>query len=269
MFYYSIREANSAMSVLTICPGCQAKLSVPNEHIGQSARCPLCETVHIVANSAELAPDQPTTAASPDEANADSPAVALDAEVIEHRPAAVDNSRWYLRTPEGQMFGPRSTFEIHQWVAAGRVTSDCDLRRDQDEQWQPVDFYYPVLSWTTAQVHVAQSAIRRTPEYHSNSSSTASQQSAYPPAAYVSPHRARLILTLGIVGFPLFCPVFSVMAWVMGTNDLNEIQHGRMDSRGLELTHAGRILGMVYTIVWIPLAVALSYYVLSRVFHVF
>ena len=45
--------------------------------------------------------------------------------------------------------------------------------------------------------------------------------------------------------FIVTCPIFSLMAWVMGSHDLAEMRAGRMDRSGEGLTQAGQILGMV------------------------
>jgi DNA-directed RNA polymerase subunit M/transcription elongation factor TFIIS len=68
----------------------------------------------------------------------------------------------------------------------------------------------------------------------------------------LAPHRGVMILVFGIIGFttcPL--PIFSILAWVMGSNDLQEMDHGRMDSEGRGLTQAGRILGIVMCVLCI------------------
>jgi hypothetical protein len=41
------------------------------------------------------------------------------------------------------------------------------------------------------------------------------------------------------------------MTWVMGSNDLREMQAGRMDPAGRDLTRAGMIVGMILSILWI------------------
>jgi hypothetical protein len=69
----------------------------------------------------------------------------------------------------------------------------------------------------------------------------------------VVPHRGTLILVLGIlslvlggllgVGFAL-----GPIAWIMGNNDLAFIRAGRMDPEGEGLTNAGRICGIISTV---------------------
>ncbi len=64
------------------------------------------------------------------------------------------------------------------------------------------------------------------------------------------PHRGTLILVLGILGIVL-CFICGIVAWVMGNADLREMQAGTMDPSGEGLTKAGKICGMVGTILFI------------------
>lgn len=66
----------------------------------------------------------------------------------------------------------------------------------------------------------------------------------------MKPHRGVLILILGILSF-VFCGVFTAIpAWVMGNTDLKEMDAGAMDPSGRGMTNAGRILGMIQTILF-------------------
>jgi predicted Zn finger-like uncharacterized protein len=62
------------------------------------------------------------------------------------------------------------------------------------------------------------------------------------------PHRGAVILTLGIVGFFCFGIILGPIAWILGTNDLREMRAGRMDPAGEGLTQAGRICGIIVTV---------------------
>jgi hypothetical protein len=57
-------------------------------------------------------------------------------------------------------------------------------------------------------------------------------------------HRGVLILVLGILGL-VVCVICGIVAWIMGNNDLREMDAGRMDPEGRQMTQIGRILGMV------------------------
>jgi hypothetical protein len=65
------------------------------------------------------------------------------------------------------------------------------------------------------------------------------------------PHRGGTILALGIISlviFPYATVVCGPLAWIMGNTDLAEIRAGRMDSSGEGMVQAGRVLGMISTI---------------------
>ena len=62
--------------------------------------------------------------------------------------------------------------------------------------------------------------------------------------AGLQPHRGTIVLVLGILGL-VVCPICGIIAWVMGTTDLREMEAGRMDPSGQGLTKAGKICGMI------------------------
>jgi hypothetical protein len=64
------------------------------------------------------------------------------------------------------------------------------------------------------------------------------------------PHRGSSVLVYGILGLVL-CQILGIAAWRMGNDDLREMDLGRMDPSGRDLTKAGRILGIVATVILI------------------
>lgn len=76
------------------------------------------------------------------------------------------------------------------------------------------------------------------------------------PGPIVKPHRGPVVLTLGILGlvFSGACGfIIGIIAWVMGSADLKEMDRGAMDPSGRGLTQAGRICGIVSTVIGIAL----------------
>jgi hypothetical protein len=66
------------------------------------------------------------------------------------------------------------------------------------------------------------------------------------------PHRGTTILVLGILSLVTGCGIIlGPIAWAMGSTDMGEIRAGRMDPDGEGMTNAGRICGMVATILTI------------------
>lgn len=62
-----------------------------------------------------------------------------------------------------------------------------------------------------------------------------------------APHRGVLVLVLGILSIVL-CGLLGPVAWIMGNKDMAEIDAGRMDPTGRGMTQAGKICGIVGTV---------------------
>lgn len=65
-----------------------------------------------------------------------------------------------------------------------------------------------------------------------------------------APHRGGMILTFGIIGL-ICCGIFAILAAVLGTQDLKEMEAGRMDRSGEGMTRVGQILGFVGIGLWV------------------
>jgi hypothetical protein len=65
-----------------------------------------------------------------------------------------------------------------------------------------------------------------------------------PMTSGLRPHRATLILILGILGLVLCMPL-GIAAWVMGNADLAAMNRGEVDPTGRGMTEAGRVVGIV------------------------
>ena len=63
----------------------------------------------------------------------------------------------------------------------------------------------------------------------------------------MQPHRGTMILVFGILGL-IVCFPFGIVAWVMGNTDLKAMDAGTMDPEGRGTTQAGKIIGIIATI---------------------
>ena len=75
--------------------------------------------------------------------------------------------------------------------------------------------------------------------------------SARPANAYAEEHRGSIVLIFGILGLLLTCPIFSIMAWVMGAKDLAKMRAGVMDPSGRDMTRVGYVLGLLWSLLCI------------------
>ena len=166
---------------------------------------------------------------------------------------------WYLQIPEGVTYGPVARSQLDRWVREGRVSVGCRLRDERESPWMAAELVYPDLlsSDSPSLPHEGRVALTGQPVDARDFSAPGSGATAAIPRPLTQlPHRGPLVLTLGVVGLLVFCPVFSVLAWSFGTQDLREMQLGLMDSKGETSTRLGRMLGMVIVLIWVMMFVA-------------
>mgnify|MGYP001169415697 CR=1 FL=1 len=136
---------------------------------------------------------------------------------------------------DGRTYGPCSAEQVRQYMAENRVTAQSQVSANGGP-WQPAVNFQELMGGAHAP--------------HPS-------QAVQPPMAGVVPlyqnyrkqHRGVLILVLGILSIVLGCWFFTgIPAWVMGNNDLKEMDQGIMDPSGRGLTQGGRVTGMIATI---------------------
>jgi hypothetical protein len=225
------------MPIESRCHGCGKLLRVADEHAGKQARCPGCGYVYHV----------PTPASTP----------AINTAALSV--AAVPQPQlWFMKTPEGQVYGPVAREQLGHWASEGRISGDCFVRAGERGAWQSAGDIFPTL---------------RAPRTRATATSTGGGYAARPPGTYAAsnryvtphaygaprfptatgyrePHRGALVLTLALLGW-FACPIFAVAAWAMGSEDLAKMRRGQMDAAGLGLTQAGQILGMIQSILFL------------------
>jgi hypothetical protein len=65
---------------------------------------------------------------------------------------------------------------------------------------------------------------------------------------YEQPHRASLIMTLGILSIFVAPIILGTMAWILGNIDIRAMEEGRMDPSGMSQTKTGRTIGAVMVV---------------------
>jgi hypothetical protein len=70
------------------------------------------------------------------------------------------------------------------------------------------------------------------------------------PQRHLRPHNGTMILVLGILSL-VVCGLLGPVAWIMGNSDLAAMRSGSMDRSGEGITQAGRICGMIASILMI------------------
>ncbi len=210
------------MAIETICKGCAKKLSVSDEFAGRKARCPDCKTIYTVPSPSDDGID------------------------IGSQASVDDSGQWLVRMTDGTTYGPVSKPELDTWLNEGRLAASSQLRRETQAEWQLASELYPSLlkPAATQDNPFSDGATFTSPATNPYSTPATSGQRVQRP---YQPHRGGMILTFGILGFAC-CQIFAIVAWVMGHQDLKEINAGRMDPQGRGLTQAGMIIGIIGTV---------------------
>ena len=81
---------------------------------------------------------------------------------------------------------------------------------------------------------------------------------------YLKPHRGLMVLLLGIFGFKT-CGVLGIVAFILGRNDLRQMDAGRMDPSGRGMTQIGYYLGIVATIFGLFVIAFVTLYIVAVV----
>ena len=97
------------MAIEFTCLECSRKLRVADDVAGKRIKCPQCKSVvRVPANEA-------------------------------------GGDAWYMKAEDGNDYGPVPKDEMDGWVAEGRVTADCQLLQEGEDQWQWATDVYPQL----------------------------------------------------------------------------------------------------------------------------
>jgi hypothetical protein len=142
--------------------------------------------------------------------------------------------QWHC-TVGDRRYGPVESEVLRQWVAEGRIKASDLVWTEGMASWQPAGLV-PELG---AQAAPFSPGAPTPPPFPAQT---------YPfSTRFAKPHRANLVLVFGILGL-VVCVIFGIVAWVMGNNDLQEMDAGIMDPSGRDTTKIGRILGMIGSI---------------------
>ena len=139
--------------------------------------------------------------------------------------------QYYFKTSDDNEYGPIDEGKIRAWLEQGRMNQDSLVRAVDSGEWRPMNNYPELMALLAP------------------SSSVTPPKPTPPPQADVKhyePHRGVLILTFGILGVACCFP-FGIAAWVMGNNDMKQIEAGTMDPTGKGTTNAGKICGIIGT----------------------
>lgn len=133
--------------IVVSCPHCQKQLKAPSDRIGRTAKCPQCQQSFTLGEgkAAIGSVSGISMAAAASGVGKASPPLAPPAA----KPAPV-STRWSLKIPTGEVYGPIERTELDQWFNEGRINAECQLLNDGSATWQWASAVYPSLAPSTA-----------------------------------------------------------------------------------------------------------------------
>lgn len=123
------------MPIEVNCTSCGQRLRAPDNAAGKAIRCPHCQNVMDVPESAASSPSS----------------------------AGAKRDAWRIKTHDGSEYGPVPKSELDQWVREGRLDARTQVQQEGTGQWQWASSVYPQLAGGRAPSH--------SPGYHTPSTS--------------------------------------------------------------------------------------------------
>jgi hypothetical protein len=224
------------MSTIVDCPSCNRKLRVPDELLGKKVKCPTCSEI-FDANSHDSPLDtQPAPPPSP--------------------PAAAPESTAVMDQPLGNL----SLDEKDPTAASSVNPPSPEPAPSPAAQTDEGD--YKTCPYCRERIRREATRCRFCGESLGGVEGEDERPWEQAPKRQFrrdsEPHRASLILTLGIISlvsagicFPIGSVIslpLGITAWILGGGDLKKMKQGTMDPEGMGMTQAGYICGIVGTI---------------------
>lgn len=257
------------MAITTTCSGCGKTLAVADEFAGRQARCPACGQIYTVpapinptpftplsaapsgpldattgyANPAPLDLESPVTTPSTPTAFPDlAPVSSPTSDNLASSGSNAGGIQYWMRASNGVEYGPVDEATLNRWFNEGRVGADYQIRIGSHGHWQPQAAFQSVVS-----TPLSMPAIGVNP-YAAQSTFTpgVATSRTYPKA-----DQSGLVLAMGILAWIGGCPIFGIIAWVIGGQALADISAGQADPSSRGVVQVGYYLGMVNVILCI------------------
>jgi len=201
------------MAIQSECAGCGTLLQVANEHAGKKARCPQCGFIYSVP-SGHGAEGSVGSARATEQPAEDAP---------------TSEDQWWVRTEEGDEYGPVGRRTLDDWFAENRISRSSHIRHGQTQDWQPAD---KLLRHFARRGAAAQRSASRL--------QTLSARGRI-QRQHWQPHRAHSVLAMAIFGW-IFCPAFAILALWQARAEFLAIAGGDVDPQGRSTLIAATVL---------------------------
>jgi predicted Zn finger-like uncharacterized protein len=241
------------MAIIINCPSCERKLRVPDELLGKNVKCPSCQTLFVGKSQ----PSQPVPAA----ATASPPAADRTADAPPNPPPpATAAPTMNLSLDDEPAPGPRPLR-----TPASGASEPRGPRSAPPPPSEPAGEFRD-CPYCGEQVRREAIRCRYCGEDINERQSPDDEdedrpwERRYGPRVRrdCEPHRGNMVLVFGIISLAALvlggCGAvvglpFGIIAWVMGRGDMQKMDAGVMDPQGRGTTQAGKVCGIIGTVI--------------------
>ncbi|MCC6508433.1 MAG: hypothetical protein IT423_04955 [Pirellulaceae bacterium] len=241
------------MAITSSCTGCGKTLAVADEFAGRQARCPACGQIYTVPEStASLGASPgysnahaPLDLGNPLGSSLGSPLGGTSGQATSSAAQSANPVSYWMRAPNGVEYGPADSDTLARWFREGRVGPDYQIKLGELGPWQPAVVYQPAQG-----PGGMPNAVNLGSAANPYASTAALAASAAGPRGYPKADQSGLVLAMGILSW-IGCPIFGIIAWVVGAQALADIHSGSADPATRGLVQVGYYMGMINVILWV------------------
>jgi hypothetical protein len=231
-------------------------LRIDEQDAGKKVRCPQCGMIQAVTTDAAADPDAagPWSGTAPDAGIPDFERETVYRAPDEHQPVVLGEPQpagsmdrgstelWYLKTPDGTVYGPAPRAVLNQWSGEGRISAECLIRRDDHSHWQSAVTLFPGL--------MRLAATRKKVEPSAGQQTPVRRPMAVAGPTGLQPNRGLPILVLAVVGFMMpFFPVFSLIALIWAHQERRRIETGQVSDHSRWRVDVGYFAGLAGSLI--------------------
>ena len=191
------------MAIQFHCTQCNKLLRTGEDLAGKQVKCPECGT-YLKVPAAGPVPTQTTE--------------------------PLNKPIWYLKTGDGQEFGPITRSQLDRWHVEGKVDAECQILRDGWPSWKWAEDVYPALSTPQRDVPIME---QESGPPRINTDSPVRNQQSYEGGGYTR-HSVPNYLVQAILCTLFCCLPFGVVAIVFAAQVNGKLAAG--DYRGARVT---------------------------------
>lgn len=220
------------MPIISTCESCGSTLQVDDAFAGLQARCGMCNAIYTVPHKPLADPIEDSSAARRESLTEIAPIESPGfAPVVPAEPSFESRREtFWVKVPDGNVYGPADAATILGWADQGRVNGTCEVNPNGSQLWLNFTVWRLQQSERNASAPTAGASTVGAPNLFGD------QFGGHPVPANQKPitssGQGLLILSLGLISWFLCptilgAPLCSIITLILASSELRKISEGR------------------------------------------